>query len=78
MLEVLMCAVPLALGEYSEHKADLAVERRELPSDPHDNILLPLLVVVQLLGRLDSMEQRVLLYLLQVHDCDSHLDLAHH
>ena len=78
MLEVLVCAVPLALGEYSEHKTDLTVESRELPSDPHDNILLPLLVVVQLLGCPDSVEQRVLLYLLQVHDCDSHLDLAHY
>ena len=73
-----MCAVPLALREYSEHKTDLTVESSELPSDPHDNILLPLLVVVQLLGRLDSMEQRVLLYLLQIHDCDFHLDLAHY
>ena len=74
VLEVFLGAVALALGENTKHELNLTVKRGKLPSNLHNNLLLKLLRVDQVMGYL--VKEAFIMSGLKVHDVDSHLKLA--
>lgn len=75
MLEVFLSAIALPLREEAEHELDLTVERCQLASDLHDDLLLELLAIDEIVGGLE--EEALGLGGLEVHDVDTDLELAH-
>ena len=75
MLEVFLSAIALPLREEAEHKLDLTVERCQLASDLHDDLLFELLAIDEIVGGLE--EKALGLSGLEVHDVNTDLELAH-